>query len=336
MQAFLPPGHLGLVATHYGLGSVHEVRRLGGLSAQNWLLVTAAGRFVLKRFAPQGCAQHEATARLLEALARAAFPAPRCVVPVGQQSTSLRAGDDAYALHVWRAGEVRHGYAVTTSALQAVARTLAELHRLGPQLASEVPSLRTLPAPDATAARQTLQLWQARLRDAVLPADAHQAIVCSLAVKRAFLRTTAPEFSISDGREHDLVHGDFHNENVLFDDADNVSGVVDLETAGLGDGLGDVFTFILLCCCATGLAQPELARANVFVRAYVEASGRPLGGGELARGWHQAFFRLATSLFFEDRALRGERDAQAYLLRDVARMRAYLEAPEGLVGALRG
>lgn len=105
------------------------------------------------------------------------------------------------------------------------------------------------------------------------------------------------------GGDVSVLHGDYRLDNLLVDESDEITAVLDWEMATLGDPLSDVALFVVyqrLSELTPGAGVSDVASAPGYpdtehmLRRYTGASGRDVSH----IGWHLglAYFKLATIL----------------------------------------
>lgn len=95
----------------------------------------------------------------------------------------------------------------------------------------------------------------------------------------------------------DLVHGDFHNENILFKKNDEIACLLDFEEVHYGCGVQDLTQFIQLACCNTGYKEENLKKARVFLQTYLLK--RFIKKEKLILYVTRYMYHMASSFFFE-------------------------------------
>lgn len=95
----------------------------------------------------------------------------------------------------------------------------------------------------------------------------------------------------------DLVHGDFHNENLLFKDQKLV-GLVDFELSHLGHRMEDAINFILFAFCNNDFSDDNLSISKEFIKEFHKVY--PFDISELKFGVDFNIYRFASSVVLED------------------------------------
>ena len=279
------------------LGSSRELTGsmfAGGRSNLTYAVTDGETRWVLRR-PPLGHVlptAHDMARehRVLEALSKAGFPAPR---PVLLCTDTDVIGAPFYLMefvdgHIYRAaGDIAAlGPAATAGLVLSVVDTLADLHALDPAAIG----LRDFGRPEGFNERQ-VRRWKKQL-DASRGRD-----VPGIDELHARLAVRVPE---GDGA---VVHGDYRLDNVLIDGDLRVAAVLDWEMSTLGDPLSDVALMLVYAgrplLTTDGAAQPPLSMPGhptieEMSARYAERSKRDVGDLH----WYVAFaaFKLAVIL----------------------------------------
>lgn len=98
-------------------------------------------------------------------------------------------------------------------------------------------------------------------------------------------------------RKKDLVHGDFHNENLLFKD-NKLVGIVDFELSHWGNRMEDIINFILFAFCNNDFSDKNLIASKEFLKEYHKEY--PFTFSELKFGVDFNIYRFASSVVLEE------------------------------------
>ena len=153
-----------------------------------------------------------------------------------------------------------------------------------------------------------------------------------LQLKRSILLdkvTIRPSFSES----RNLIHGDFHNENLIFGKDDNVSCILDFEHTRLGNRIEDLVLFINLACCKTGYAPTNIQKSRLFLDAY--QCQCECKEGDLYDGFSNFVSDLSRSVFLENIAIRNM-EFRPMISRDLRRLTFLRENMREFVHSILG
>lgn len=257
----LQPDALAGVARAWGFETVSPVRRLGGYSSLNLLVSADQRQLVLKRTSQ---AQEASLARadaFVRDLPAASLPPPGRI-PSRDGARSWRRGLQVFSLTAFVDGAVRHADGLDDAALTEIAAAARALHS-APRGAAPPPSSldEMFPPEEAAAARleAARELCRAAKPDVAAP------VLELLRVKDELRRRLDREGLVGRlAARDDLVHGDFHNENLLFSAEGALTAVLDYEYAHRGGRAEDLATFVSLAFLGSG----QVDRARDFIQAY--------------------------------------------------------------------
>ena len=131
-----------------------------------------------------------------------------------------------------------------------------------------------------------------------------------------------------------LIHGDYHNENLLFRTDGQVDCVLDFEHVRNGAAFEDVVTFLNLACLGRNFDQESLENGREFVRAYRRL--RELTTDDLVWGFRWHLRDVCSSAFLERAAARDRENMGLIemLERDIVRIdrlaRCHVEIAEAI------
>ena len=314
----------------YGLAP-SKARAAGrGLSSCNATFTSGGRRYVLREYRGSSAADVRRAETVAELLHQRGLPVVPALATSDGERHFIHAGR-FFAVHPYVGGEVLHEGDLDAPALESAARVLSELHDLGirtlpgPSLPRSSP-----PAPRESAARQRELLQEAS--GSGLDAPLRGAVVALLELKLELAGRLEPGAGDPLPAEI-LIHGDFHNENLLFDAERGIAAVLDLEAARIGHPLEDVLTFVHLACLNSGFGPERVAQAKRFLDAY--RARRPLAEEALRRGFADYVAGLRSEVFFETRALEtGDPSLLPFLERDRRRLRDLARNPAELIDRL--
>lgn len=243
LAAWLLPLRVGGLKGHAGIAA--------GMQNSNYFVTTESGRFVLTLFESLGHQFLDFYLALQDRLAGSGLPCPRPIADSEGHRWRLLAGKPA-ALLTCLPGAATE--AVTSEQCRIVGAMLARLHLA----AADMPS--ALPNPCGAA-------WRKRVGESLLPlVEAEEATL--LADELAF--QAAQDWS---DLPRGVIHADLFRDNVLWDTAGNLSGLLDFYFAG-----EDVLLFDLAVVandwCADDATLAALVDGYAAVRPLVEAERR--------------------------------------------------------------
>lgn len=321
----------GALSKEFAFGPFTWGKTLGGFSSQNIALTSRNESFVLKQFGPAATKQVGRLEAIALFLRQKNFCAP---LPEATRTGALHFSCEGklYALFLRNPGLIRHSTELSDVALKSTADKLGRLHLLKPSNA------KTL----LGSTRRRLHRHSSSLTsDNVLCAKAHEAhlaskdietLLESLHIKRHLIERSNYEKCVSLDHGSHFVHGDFHNENILFDVNGEVVCFLDFEESFLGHGVCDIVNFIFMALCSDGLSCKQLHAGRRFIDCYrsIIATEKQL----LETAIERYFLSMASSTFLEERLVEGQEFFAVLLRRDIAKMKIWNEEPQRIVRTL--
>jgi Ser/Thr protein kinase RdoA (MazF antagonist) len=252
------------VLEHYPLGPVTRSEALGGTAGTVFRIEAAGEAYVLRRRGERSSGPDRVAfdARLRRFLQARGLPA---LAPV----RTLAGADGVRALDgFWELCPFVKGRAHRTGdrgQLAALARTLAELHRLGPELRKREGHSPDLPqftlsvpgTPGSPRIDDPACMLAALDAAAALAAGPERTRVGRMRelVQRVAERYGGPSY---EGVDRHVIHGDLHPSNMLFDDRGNVSALFDFDWAVFAPRLRDLADAIWFFAGTSSAGGPDI------------------------------------------------------------------------------
>lgn len=300
----------------YGIEHSHLLSRLGGLSTINLKVELDARVFVLKQFRStneEDVVRFEEVADLLNANA---LPVALPIVD-RWRARHFELDGRYHALFPFVEGMTLHEPSLTEASLSSAAVHLARLHRIEVPAGLRLARRRDRPGLAVPAPERAASVLE-RARTSPLPEPVLDLLRRVIEAKVALL-AAGPRASLKASTAEHLVHGDFHNENILFDSTGNVVAILDFEETHLGHRARDVFTFVNFACCNTGFSDDNLTKAKYFLESY--DSSHLLTEREIEAGAADLVRDICGRFFLEEELLRtGHAELIGYLERDLRKI----------------
>lgn len=310
------------LAQNFGLQTIKWLEVFHGHSSQNVHLRANGAHFVMKRYGDLAARRLSELTLLANFLRAQKYPS---VAPVLNRNQSFEFFCDGgvFALFPYQKGRVLHGSELTPIALTQTAKLIAELHRLGTKLPFSLkPSREIIPTTLDLDAQRRARIH--RLATFCKNRKCAPLIERSLSIKRVFLEKLPDRFfdfsAIATGL--DLLHGDFHNENILFESSSGSICLLDFEECRLGHRIQDLMQFVHLALCNLDYSEISLKNCRKFLKDYRHFA--PISNAEIKAGLCEYFANLATSLFFEETyCANGDAATERLIERDIRKLEFY-------------
>lgn len=304
------------IERQYGLAVISLGQRLGGLSSRNQIVHAGSQQFVLKS-CPHDSSQRLDRIALASRLLRSLDVPAVEVVQTVDSATHFTLGRLAFILTRRCTGRLLHEPSLSMAALESAASMLTRLHIPAERCAGEGWLQTPREGTQEETIRQASDLLRAIRTNRETPAGRAAGELIEL--KMAVLSEGCRVLKSRDMLTHCLVHGDFHNENVLYDETDKISCLLDLESVHIGDPMEDITLFISLACCNTGFWSRNITMAKAFLNAYRRVL--PLPPEVIVNGFVDYLRVLASSYFLERQVLhKDDPTIINMLLRDIRRI----------------
>lgn len=302
------------VAKRYGFKSLRFVRDVkGGFLSHNFVLAAAGKKYFLKQYR----FDEETAIRRIHAvkhfLAKAGIPV---ILPFETHGHShfFRHGGRYYSLFPFVRGRHFLARTVTKKGLRSAASVLADIHLAG----RNARPAGVLKPEKSWRKAAFLAQWNI-IRRRILrrrKKDAFDRMALRvLGMKRDFVLANGTSYRSLGLRSDHLTHGDYHLQNIFFDDRDRVAWVFDLEKTEIAPRVLEVIRSMDLNCFDGHFKQGNFANARTYLRAY--HARYPLRKKELENGLRAYVTKDAHGLWVEkEHYLRGNTRVDVFLRTD--------------------
>ncbi|MBD3208011.1 MAG: phosphotransferase [Candidatus Nealsonbacteria bacterium] len=310
----------------YDFSDIERVERLRGLESLNYLIKTDRATFVLKvkQGADQVLDKVQKIIRLNDFLKSNHIKVPDILKTKGGMSFSVY-GDLVLIVYEFIEGRTLHQSNFDEKSFDSVASLALRVHDLGEKCDLDLAhSLERLPSKEAVAFDFLKKKKDSGIYNLVNElVEVKQRLAENVLVK---------DFKLLFSDVSDLVHGDFHNENLIFSDE---IVLLDLEEMHFGHRMEDLVSFILYACCNTGFEEKNLKNAKTFLDLY--SKKHPLSEEEVRLGFHYSLFKSCDSFFIEKESLKKKDEFLVSLLRrDITKFSYFENNLESFVRYLLG
>jgi Ser/Thr protein kinase RdoA (MazF antagonist) len=296
----------------------------GGFSAENTFLQCDGLDYVLKCFRTQ----NENKIRHLEASAKLLFE-NGLPVPLSLEGRDgkgyFEVGGRFYSLMPKVRGIVFHEPDLCEVSLEQAGRCLGIIHNI-----NNYQTLGKNPDGSILAGRINEESIIAALNcnplDGIVDAQTRKL----LSIKRAIIEKYSSLIDISFSPQISLIHGDFHNQNLLFNKYGTLAALLDFELVDIGSPQRDIMSFIHLACCNSGYRPINIEKVKSFLGGYRQL--RSLDHRALKSGMFDWMVRMSHSLFIESKVyIEGCTDLAMLITRDEKKLGFLLENAEAVV-----
>ena len=257
MSQFVKDLPIDEIARYYDVGPVDVVKRLGGLQAINWELQTGRGRKVLKRHS-EFAAGHVSLIDTFTSIIEAGGISVVASEIARNGARHVWIEDHCYALLPYVEGVVHHANTLRPIDANNCGKLLAKIHSMSSwsPLIGHSRLIRSKPRLDVVPLEDELRS---------LPvSEARDDAIELLELKGKILDKYGGEWS---SKKLVIVHGDFHNENIIFD-LQGVAWILDFEYTTIGDPFDDIGQYIDRGVCNIVFDDNSILLAGAFIDGY--------------------------------------------------------------------
>lgn len=149
---------------------------------------------------------------------------------------------------------------------------------------------------------------------------AHQA----MSYKAELVEKSTISFEDLGLRRDHIIHGDYHGNNIFYDDSDNVQWVFDIEKANIAPRSFEIARCVDFMCFANSFEEENFVDANCFLAAY--SAVYPIERKELGAGFTAFYLKGIHSLWVErEHYLDKNFRVDHFLESDIEKTRYYTE-----------
>lgn len=309
-----------IIRAQYDFKNIKIRGNVGGLSALNYVVQSDKGNtLILKRYHSRDEEDVKYIEDITSFFGSHSLPV---VLPIrtNKNKFHFKVGEHFFAFFPKVKGNVLHEESLTKEALESTALLLSDIHRLASVCDLDLEHTKNAALSLDAVAKKAEAVYELICQHPLNPFidEMSKELV---KVKLNFLSTFA-KFTYSFDQHLsrcDLIHGDFHNENLLFDKNKKLAYILDFEETHYGHRMEDIIQFIDLACCNTGYSPENFNKACFFLEAY--SSQNFVTEEELTFGIQFYLLSVASSFFFENK-LYTERDTNLveFIKRDLNKL----------------
>ncbi|AIF80649.1 hypothetical protein I862_00420 [endosymbiont of Acanthamoeba sp. UWC8] len=301
----------------YNISNLKLIKNLGGFSSLNFQISDSSNQFVLKQY-------RNSTADKIKQIEKISFFLDQSDIPVKLPILNKNGSyhfvyqDTLYALYPMVEGIILHENTLSQKALHSASNILAQLHRLIPIAELNLHDANTCLVNYDEVSDEANKVLNLIANNPI--SEETDNITRNLIYLKLSLLNDLSAFNFNNVLQPKyLVHGDFHNENIIFSAGHQVIKLLDFEHTFIGSRTEDIFEFIHKGCCNSGFDEENINKAKHFLSHY--KSVFPISNDELYIGFQYSVYQLVSSFFFE-KELYTSHDISLYGLigRDINRL----------------
>lgn len=307
---------LSLLEDNFKFSKKELGENLGGLNSFNIELSTDKGDFIIKRFRfndENKVAQIEAFLDEIESKVPLALPLKNMH---GKQH--FINNKSIYCLLKKINGKILHQESLSKESLKSAGTLLANFH-FASEAFTDTPFKKHTPLKKVISNSDELK----RIIDKNPISKDIDNLTNQLISKKISLLKKIPKLQPPSPMQ--TIHGDFHNENIIFNKDNSIAALLDFEEIHRGNKTYDIFHFINLACCNTGYEEDNLNKAIIFLKAYSTLNA--ISKKDIEFGFFD-YIRQFSSSFFLENKLYKEKDAYLveFIKRDIQKANIFLNS----------
>ena len=280
---------LPLIEKAYNKPNLIFISKLGGFSSNNFLLQQEQKHYILKKIAEKDIKNNYTIPDIAKYINKCGLPAPHFFL-TNENTYFFKYQENHYLFYERIEGRNLHGLEFQQKSLEESAHALVKLHKALP------PTF--LPIKEELSYRGILDTYQ-KLKSLHVLNEHFKIIEQSLNYKvQAIKKINLQKEKQCKKKLLTFVHGDFHNENILFSNNHSLIGILDFDKSHIGNGIKDVFHFIRLACCNNGFTSINVSKACIFSKEYFKKMNHSLD--EIENAYNEYLTEQLSSSFFEN------------------------------------
>ncbi len=310
---------LNKIQSAYGLTISSSEKVTKGYLSENFILYDSAGRYFLKKY------RFTNPRRVSEVHAAKCFFAQGGIpvilpLPCLDARTFFEHAGAYYTLFPFIEGGSFERHRLGDQAIVSFGQTLGKIHLLGK--ASKLPINDFFKIEADRTIQEKIEKILNLIEAITHPSDFDILALQNLRLKQNLLleNTTSIE-SLKLPADH-LIHGDYLDHNVFFDENDTVQWVFDFEKTGYAPRTYELFRSMAYCILSSDFTATDFKKARLYLKSYREVY--PLSDGEIESGLRLYFSKCIHGLWIEgEHYLKGNNRVDHFLAEEHKRI-AYL------------
>ena len=314
----------------YGITVSSSEKVTKGFLSENHILSDGKSKFFLKKY------RFDNANRIAEVHASKKYFADGGIpvilpMPLLDGKTFFEYKSSYYALFPFVEGKHLERGNLTEAAIISLGRMLGKIHLLGRE--SKLVVGHKFRIEDEEKTRKKIEEILAKVAEVTIPTDFDKAALENVLVKKELLLKNRMTFeNLGLACDH-LIHGDYLDHNVFFDEKGNVQWVFDFEKTNYSPRTFELFRSMVYSFLSADVTKPDLEGARKYLNAY--SSVYPVSKDELRRGLRLYFVKIIHGFWVEDEHyVKGNSRVDQFIFNDCAKIRYISENLDSLIDVL--
>lgn len=314
----------------YGINVSSSEKVTKGFLSDNYFLSDGANKFFLKKY------RFDNSNRVIEVHSAKKYFSDGGVpvilpIPNLEDSTFFEYDGAYYTLFPFVEGRHLEKGELTETAIISLGKMLGKIHLLGKDSKLVIDSWFKIKSEEKIS--KEIEDVLTKISEVEQPNDFDKLALENVLMKKELLLKNTMTFE-SLGLSYDhLIHGDYLDHNVFFDDNDEVKWVFDFEKTDYSPRTYELFRSMIYAFLSEGVTEDNLKNAKKYIDAY--SSVYPINKDEIKKGLQLYFIKIIHRLWIEgEHYLKGNNRVDHFLFNDYRTIKYLSENLDALIDFL--
>lgn len=314
----------------YGLNITSSEKVALGFLSDNYFLSDTKTKFFLKKYRFNNSSRIANVHSSKKYFAQGGIPVI-LPIPLLSGETFFEYTGAYFALFPFVEGKHIERGNLTESAILSLGQMLGKIHLLGKDSKLAINDEFKIENEEKTFKK--IEDIIAKISEIETPNDFDKAALENVQMKKKLLLNNVMTLESLDLKNDHLIHGDYLDHNVFFDESDNVKWVFDFEKTNYSPRTYELFKSMVYGLLSADVTQTDLQNARKYIDAY--SSVYPISKDEIKRGLQLYFVKTIHGFWVEgEHYLNGNTRVDHFLFDDHKRIKYLSENLNTLIDTL--
>ncbi len=278
----------------YDTNIISSERVKKGFLTENFILSDGQTRYFLKKYRSNNLERINEIHEVKRYFANGAIPV---VLPksLSDGKTSFEYDGAYFALFPFVEGKHIEKNDINESAINSLGKMLGKIHLAGKESRLKVNKYFNIEDKDETLKR--IDEILCKIAEITIKNDFDNIAIENLQLKKELISKNTLKISDLTWKSDHLIHGDYHEQNVFFDDEDEVKWVFDFEKTIYAPRTFELFRSMSILFMTQDINRRGLDNAKKYLKAY--ESIYPISEDEIRLGLQLYFVKLFHGIWVE-------------------------------------
>ena len=262
---------IGIILNEFGIHSVEDFSKVKkGFISHNYKVQTDKGVFFLKQVAKEKVWQIDSIESIEGFFAKNGIPV---IEPIKTKDGQLHFiyNEECYVLYPFCTGIEYKRAHMPHEALRNMGKSLADIHLLTKDgIKGEYKEFKYYTFEEREKRLQELDDCLSKAKAIAEKSEFDILAIETLEWKRELMASLSVTFESFDLKDRHLCHGDYHTDNIFFNEDKKVSHIFDLDMSGPAPRMYEVVRSMMLSCFDHMYTDERFEQAGVYIKAYKE------------------------------------------------------------------